>query len=229
MKRHYKVLFLDLDDTLLSFGKASRAAFRAVFDEQDLPYSRKIFKRYEVINLAYWKNLEKGLVTMELLTWKRFQDLFEEFGIRADPHLIGERYFYYLQYQHQKMPYMTEVLKELRKRGYKMYVTTNGNTDTQVRRYHDSKLDVMTDGMFISGEIGYKKPDRRYFKAVCDAVQTDPEEILLIGDSLSSDISGGKNYGIDTCWMRPEGTPDDPSVIPDFRISSLRDLYDILP
>ncbi|MBQ4375510.1 MAG: YjjG family noncanonical pyrimidine nucleotidase [Erysipelotrichales bacterium] len=228
-KRHYEALFFDLDDTLLSFSKASKAAFRAVFEEQGLPYSPRLFARYEVINLAYWKNLEKGLVTMEVLSYQRFEDLFREFSIDADPHLIGERYFYHLQFQHQKMPYMASVLRELRKRGYLLYVITNGEARTQKRRYHDSGLDKLTERQFISGEMGCKKPDVRYFEIIEETVRIPRENILLIGDSLSSDISGGKNYGIDTCWMTPENTPEDPAVLPDYRISELRQLLDILP
>ncbi len=224
--KKYEILLFDLDNTLLSFSQAEIVAFRETFKENSLPYSSELFSRYQKINEVLWQRLEKGEIDLNYLGPYRFKKLFEEFKIVADPDKVNRSFFHHLTFQHQALPQMEEVLKHFKDK--RIFIVTNGEPSIQWQRYEDSGLINYCEEMFISEELGYKKPQKEFFEKANEKIKGNKEEMLLIGDSLSSDILGGINYGIDTCWLVDKDKVNKTKIIPTYRIEKLTDLYSLL-
>lgn len=224
--KKYKILLFDLDNTLLSFSQAEIVAFKETFKENSLPYSNDLFSRYQKINEVLWRRLEKGEIDLNYLGPYRFKKIFEEYQIVADPAKVNQSFFHHLTYQHQTLPQMEEVLEHFKEK--RIFIVTNGEPSIQRQRYQDSGLHNLCEGMFISEELGFKKPQREFFEKANETIKGNKEEMLLIGDSLSSDILGGINYGIDTCWLVDKVKINKTKIIPTYRIEKLTDLYALL-
>lgn len=226
----YKVIFWDLDQTLLNFDMAMNHALRAVFAQYGLEMNEEIAARYEAINKSYWFRLESGELTKEQVTVGRFRTLFEERGI-ADvrPEEINEDYQQALGSVFFFMEGAKELVILLKEKGYRQYVVTNGVNATQASKMKHSGLDKIMDGVFVSEVMGYPKPMKEYFDA-CFAALPDVsrEECILVGDSLTSDMRGAENAGITSCWFNPESREKDVDVRTDYEIRRLEELIPIL-
>lgn len=230
-KKTYKVLFFDLDGTLLDFNASEREALSHLLADKRIEATEEAFRCYHQINDSMWKMLERGEITRERLQTERFERFFETLGRQ---NLDGDEAFRYRGYLSQSAILIKgarELLEELSKQ-YPLYLVSNGNTDVQYGRLKKSGFQGFFQGIFLSQEVGYTKPDKRFFDACMDKITgITAKEILLIGDSVSSDMKGGLLSGIDTCWYHPEGTPDMPSgeEIPvTYEIRNLEELYTIL-
>ena len=224
--KKYEILLFDLDNTLLSFSQAEIVAFKETFKENSLPYSDALFSRYQKINEVLWQRLEKGEIDLNYLGPYRFKKIFEEFKLDADPDIVNKSFFHHLTYQHQALPQMEEVLKHFKDK--RIFIVTNGEPSIQWQRYEDSGLINYCEGMFVSEELGFKKPQKEFFEKANETIKGNKETMLLIGDSLSSDILGGINYGIDTCWLVDKDKVNKTKIIPTYRIDKLTDLYTLL-
>lgn len=226
----YKVIFWDLDQTLLNFDLAMGHALRVVFARYGLEMNEKIAARYEAINRGCWLRLESGELTKEQVTVGRFQTLFDELGIaHVAPEKINEDYQQELGSVFFYMDGAKELVTLLKEKGYRQYVVTNGVNATQANKMKASGLDRIMDGVFVSEVIGYPKPMKEYFDA-CFAALPDVsrEECILVGDSLTSDMRGAENVGIAACWFNPENREKDVDVRTDYEIRHLEDLILIL-
>ena len=224
-----KNLFLDLDDTLLDFQKGERAAISEAFHQLGIGYDESTIERYMEINLACWQALERGEMTKDQVLFGRFERLFLEMGIEASVNDVQEIYEKLLATQHDFVDGARELLEELYASGkYRLYMATNGIPSVQKPRISDSGIGKYFDGIFISEEIGYAKPKREFFEG-CFARIEDfrPEQTLIVGDSLTSDILGGINAGIRTCHFNKKDKPYD-SIIPDYKINKLSELTELL-
>ena len=200
----YTSLFLDLDNTLLDFNKAEYFAARRLFIKHGLPYNDENIKEYSKINLSYWKRFESGEIAKNDIFENRFIDYCNMFDKKADTAQMAKDYFGFLSEGHFTIDGATDILDYLKSKGYKLYVTTNGVALTQYKRIKDSGLKPYFEYVFISEEIGFQKPNKKYFEFILNRItQKDKSKILIIGDSQSSDILGGINIGIDTCWYNP--------------------------
>lgn len=223
----------DVDGTLLDFYYSQKLALDKCFRTAGLTITEEIHKRYTEINKSYWKRLELGEITKKQLLTGRFQTLFEECGIEGVdlPAFLKE----YQEELGNVFCYMDDSLticKSLKDR-VKQYVITNGVTSTQKNKLKLSGLADCMDGLFISEEIGTAKPGKAFFDAVLAAVdETDKSKILVVGDSLSSDIKGGVLAGLKTCWYRPEGAVNHTELLsdyrPDYQIKDLHQVFDVL-
>jgi len=224
---HYTSLFLDIDNTILDFYKAEAEAVRKVMIKHGLPHSDKDVKIYSDINQTYWERFEKGEIPKSDIFEGRFKSLLEYYGIKGDSAAISEDYKFNLSEGYFKMDGAMEILEYLKTKGYKLYATTNGMSLTQYNRIKNSKLEPYFDGVFVSEDAGHQKPEKEYFQFVLDSIsEKDKSRILIIGDSQSSDILGGINIGIDTCWYNPKN--DKPKYISNYEISDLLQLKNIL-
>lgn len=224
----FEFLLIDMDDTVLDFKKSEYVAIRKTLQEAGLAPTDAVCQRYSEINDGYWKRLERKEVTRRQLQVGRFADLFAELGIIADGEACADRYMENLAQGHDFMPGAEEALQSLCKK-YKLYLASNGNTDTQRSRIALAGIDKYFDGIFISGEIGVNKPDKGFFDAAFAAIAGfDPTKALIVGDSLSSDILGGKNAGIATCWVNPGHKAAPSELQPDYEIESLTQLETLL-
>ena len=223
-----RFIFLDLDDTIFDFHKAERIALGKTLIEMGLRPDDAVTARYSEINLAQWKLLEQGKILREELKVRRFRLLFEELGVDASPDLAARTYAQNLSIGHYYIEGAEALLRELAC-NYRLFLVSNGARDIQRSRIGSSDLHLYFEEMFISEEIGFNKPDVRFFDAIFAKIADfDKCEAVIIGDSLSSDIRGGKNAGITTVWFNPAGASAPPDSEPDYTIARLSELPTLL-
>lgn len=228
-QKQYKVLFFDVDGTLLDFDVAEREALGMLLRDRGIEIREEYIQCYHHINASMWKMLERGEITREKLQSERFVQFFDAIGLKGKAD--GEENRIYRNYLSQAVIPIAgaeAVLQELGSR-YPLYVVSNGNTQVQYGRLGISGFQKYFRQIFLSEEIGYTKPDKRFFEECLRRLpDVKREEILLIGDSLSSDMAGGRNAGIDTCWYNPAKIPEDASIPVTYEIRDLRELCALL-
>ena len=205
--RTYTTIFFDIDNTLLDFYKAEDVAIRKVLKQHSLPFDDETVKTYSRINQSYWERFEKGEIPKSEIFEGRFKTLLATLKREGDTSAIANDYFLALSEGYFKVDGADDILKTLKNRGYKLYATTNGIALTQYKRIKNSGLEVFFDSVFVSEEAGHQKPEKEYFDYIINRIpEKDKSKILIIGDSQSSDILGGINSGIDTCWFNFQNT-----------------------
>ncbi len=225
---HFKILLFDADDTLFDFSACEGNALQLAFKKYGYPLNEEIYKTYERINKDLWKKFEQGLVDRNTVIYTRFGLLFKEIGIEDDGVVFEDVYQELLGMQHFFIEGAPEVIKELYKR-YDLYIVTNGVTHTQLRRFKDSGIDEYMMKIFVSEETGYQKPRKEYFDYCFERMEDfDRSRTMIIGDSLSSDIKGGNNAGITTCWYNPGRLINHTDARVDYEINNLRELPGII-
>lgn len=229
MQKRITAILWDVDNTLLDFEYSMRNSLKECFQLFGISVTEEMIQKYSQINDLYWKRLERKEVTKQELLNGRFIDLFREFQLE-DIDVVRFR----TEYQDclGKIYSFTEnsltVCKDLQTK-VKQYVVTNGVASTQRSKLKLSGLEELMNGIFISEEIGFPKPDKEFFEFCLTHIdEQDRERILIIGDSLTSDIQGGNNVGIKTCWYNPKHETKKDGYKVDYEIVSLKEIYDIL-
>ena len=225
--KKYKYLLFDVDGTLLDFDKAEQYALEYTFRHYDIPLTYEINQRYEEINKKLWKDFENGLIDKKTVVYSRFVLLFKEFNIPVDGIAFEDDYQKALGQGYFVLPHTIEVLSALYQK-YPLYVVTNGVSQTQYSRLEGTDIKKYFQNIFVSEDIGHQKPSKEYFDYCFKNIdKIDLSKTLIIGDSLSSDIQGGINAGIDTCWFNPNHL-DKPEAMPiNYEIHDLRELLQL--
>lgn len=225
----YKLLLFDADNTLYDFDYAEREALKSAIAELNLQNSfEENFEIYKKINLQIWKEFEEKKITSENLKSERFKRFFSQIDVKADPEIISIKYLFYLSRINKLLPDAYEVIEELSKR-FKIAVITNGLVEVQKPRFEFSKIRNLIHAIIISGEVGFSKPDPEIFQIACDRFGiSDKSEVLMIGDNFDTDIIGGINFGIDTCWLNSSHKKNENSYMPKYEIHSISELKEIL-
>ena len=223
-----ELLFLDLDDTILDFHKAERIAVSKTFRAFGIEPTDEVLTRYKAINIAHWKKLELGELTRAEVLVTRFRALFEEYGVTCDAAAVAQSYEDNLSVGHFFLPGAEEAVERLSKK-YRLFLTSNGTASVQAGRMTSANLYRFFEKVFVSQEIGHNKPTKAYFDAcIAQIPNFDREKTLMVGDSLTSDILGGINAGIATCWVNPKGLPQNPQIPADYEIKALSELERLL-
>ena len=225
-----KVILWDIDGTLLDFKAAERQAMKNCFARFELgECSDEMIARYANINDEYWELLEKGGITRQELFTARFRDFFAAEGI-----VFSEYAAFNLEYQAQLSEMVIfrdngyELIKEL-KGQVKQYAVTNGSYNVQSRKLAKSGLKELFDDCFISDQIGVEKPSVEFFDHVKESIErVSDDEILIVGDSLTSDMKGGNNAGILCCWYNPQKKENTKGLRIDYEIQNLQEVKTIL-
>lgn len=221
-------ILLDLDDTILDFKWAENQALTGTLNAFGIIPTVEICGRYREINLEYWRALERKEVTREQLKVGRFRQLLEEIGEEGDPVAMGELYLQRLGQGHCFLPGALETLDILIKK-YRLFLVTNGNPPVQYGRLESAGITHYFEKLFISMEIGHNKPSVEFFDhCFANIPGFDKTKAIIVGDSLFSDIRGGINAGITTCWVNPTHRPTREEIIPDYQIENLPQLLPIL-
>ena len=225
----FTTVLWDVDNTLLDFPYSQRCAITKCFHDIGREINEEIIERYSAINDSYWKRHERGEITKAQLLTGRFITLFEEYHIEdVDVEAFNASYMEEIGNHFRYLDYSPQICNGLCGK-VKQYIVTNGNGEVQRKKLTNSRLLPIMDGMFISEEIGAPKPHKEFFDyCLAHIEEKDKSKILIIGDSLSSDIKGGIDAGIKTCWYRPEGTINASGLKPDYEISELRDVFNII-
>lgn len=219
-----KILLVDLDDTLLDFRKTSDEAIVSVFNYHNIPVSKENLDKYDRINRSYWEKYERKEISRDVILNERFSTFFNDFGINTDGKIENRMYFDGLKniviFVNNALPF----LSHCKKLGMTICLVSNGVNEVQESRLKLSSIDKYLDNRYISEFIGYAKPDVNFFKAIEKDFPNKKEEMVILGDSLSSDIQGGKNFNITTVWFNPRKQK---SVLPDYSISDLLDFFSL--
>ena len=220
-------LFLDLDDTILDFHKAERLAIGKTIRAFGTEPTEEILARYHAINKWHWEQLEQGKLTRDQVLVNRFQALFDELGQNVDAAACAKTYERNLSVGHYFLPGAEEAVKSLYKK-FRLFLSSNGTAVVQHGRMTSAGLYPYFEQVFVSQNIGYNKPSREYFDACFARIPGfDPEKALMVGASLTSDIKGGNNAGIQTGWVNPSHK-DCGDIRPDYQIENLSQLEDLL-
>ena len=225
-----KVILWDIDATLLDFLAAEKAAIDFCFEKFGLgTCTEEMLKRYSVINRRYWEMLEKGEMSKPEILVNRFKEFFETEGLNADcAKDFNDTYQVALGDTICFRDNGYELVKKLKDQ-YKQYVVTNGTFVAQERKLRKSGIGELVEQSFISDLIGYEKPAMEFFDHVFENIgHYEKGEVLIIGDSLTSDMQGGNNAGIICCWYNPNHIENTKGVRIDHEIDNLWQLEEIL-
>lgn len=224
-----KYVLLDIDDTLLDFGKAERAAILKTFERLGVPATEETARRYSEINDEQWKRLERGELTREQVLTGRFDILFRELGLERIPSELAQAsYEYLLAIGHYFVDGAPELLEALKGK-YELYIVSNGTATVQDGRLKSAGIAPYFKDIFISERLGAEKPSKRFFDLVFARIKgLERDKTVIVGDRLSSDILGGINAGVKTCWFNPKALPPDPDIPADYEIRALCELPPLL-
>ncbi len=224
----FTTILIDLDDTLFDFKKAEAKALCCTLEKLGIKPTQAITERYSEINDCMWKRLEKGEMTREEVKSKRFEVLFKELKVHTDCKLARNIYETTLSRDHIFIEGAENLLKTLYGK-YRLYLVSNGSTHIQKGRIASSGIEKYFDRIFISEDVGSNKPSKEYFDYCFEKIDNFcKEETIILGDSLTSDMKGGNNAGISTCWFNPNGHENEQQIKVDYEIHSLSEFMKIL-
>ena len=230
LSKNYDIVLLDADETVYDFRRAERTAMSKTLSAFGIEPTDAVLACYSEGNLWCWKALERGEITREELKERRFRMLFERLDAHTDDYLaVNARYEHELSFCGFMLPGALDFVKKLRfDCGVKIYMATNGLTVPQTGRFERSGIAPYVDGIYISEQVGASKPDPAYFDYIFrDLGVTDRSRTIILGDSLTSDMLGGRNAGITTCCYLGGGEPTH-SPLCDYEIARYDEFFAIL-
>ncbi|SHJ45809.1 2-haloacid dehalogenase [Anaerocolumna jejuensis DSM 15929] len=226
--KKYELLLFDLDDTLLDFEANEKVSLEKLFEDNGISFTREVFDIYDAVNKELWAGYEKGTISLNEVLNTRFSRTLLELGMTVDGTLWEAQYRALLGRGYQLIDGAFELCKDL-SGSFRLFVITNGVTETQLSRLKMTNLYPFFEDIFISQEIGYQKPAGEFFDYVKEHMKDfKAESALVIGDSLSSDIKGGNLAGIDTCWINRKNITNTSDIQSTYTITKLAELYGIL-
>lgn len=224
----YQWLLFDADGTLFDYQAGEEIALFKAFEAAGIPFLSGYGEVYAEVNAAFWRLFEKGQVTLADLRTDRFSQFFDRLAIKTDVQQFSYTYLHFLGQATDLIPGALETLQALSGQ-YRMVIITNGISQVQRSRLSLSPIKAFFEDIFISEEIGVSKPAAAYFDAVFAGIGHPPREsVLVIGDSLSSDMRGALDYGLDTCWVNLDGIQKPADMQIRYEIKKLEQLLDIL-
>lgn len=224
--KKYKVLLFDVDDTLMDFRAIEAEALKTLFETMGYPLTGELLRAYREVNGALWAAYERGEIAMDAMLAQRFGQTMARFGADVDSAAWERRYRTLLGEGSHVIDGAREVCARLSE-SHRLFAITNGVGETQRRRLTAAGLYGLFEKVFVSQTIGYQKPAKEFFDYVAANIDGfDRRDALVIGDSLSTDIRGGNDAGIDTCWLNADRQHS--AATRTYTIARLTELYGIL-
>ena len=223
-----KAILYDVDGTLLDFETQEEVALSYCFKKYNLgELSEEKLELYKRINLGYWEMFEKNLITKEKLVVKRFEDYLEALGVKLNAEEVNDTYFSKLGDTIVFKDNSYELVKSLKGK-IKQYVVTNGAIRVQKTKLAKSGFDKLMDDVFISDEVGYQKPRKEFFDTIKNRLgDVANDEILIVGDSLTSDMKLADNCNLISCFYNPKKKDYKVDFKIDYEISDLNEVKKI--
>lgn len=225
----YKIILFDADGTLYDFDKAALEALKSNFKKYKIEWKENTFEIYEEVNKKIWDDFENGLISTNEIKTIRFKKFFEVIGVEnVDSIAFSKDYLDYLSQNNYLLQQAEEIIKWSSEK-FKLAIITNGLASVQNPRFKNSELRKYFEHIIISEEIGFAKPKKEIFDYAFNKFNNPSKDsVIIIGDNLTSDIKGGIDYEIDTCWFNPEKKKTNNGIIPTYEISNLNELKKIL-
>ena len=223
-----RFVLLDVDNTLLDFHRSSESAIRHLFEESGWPFSDETLATFHRINNGLWDQVETRAITKEELYERRWNLIFGALGMHEDGHAFEQRFLARLAVEAVPVDGALKLLQYLAPK-YTVCVASNAPHEQQIKRMTHSHLMPYVEEMFTSERLGVSKPDKAFFDACLEILKpVSPSEVIIIGDSISADIRGGKAAGIATCWFNPNGLKAPNDCIPTHTVAHLSEIMRIL-
>ncbi len=223
-----KTILLDIDDTIFDFHKCATNSILKSAKDMNIDFTEEMLERYFEQNWFLWGEYEKKIIEREDIFRMRFPLLFEEFNIQADGIAFEDAFQKYFMLECEPVEGAKDFVDYLCSK-YEVYIVSNSMELTQKSRLKKAGLDNCFKEIFVSDVVGHQKPTKEFFDhCICKIKDFNHEETIIIGDSLSSDIQGGINAGIKTCWFNPKHKVNDRNLRCDYEISKLEDIKKIL-
>lgn len=227
-QKKYKTILFDIDDTLIDFDIDQKTAFKEAVKKIGYVCTDKMYEDYNKINLSMWEELNLGKMTLNEVFVNRFSVFFKKYGIKYDELEFNK----ILTDMFQKTGTLIKGVKETLDKlvnNYELAVISNGPKDQQYHRLKNADISKYFSKFFISEEIGYNKPDKRFFDIVFKNIDNkEKSKILIVGDSITSDIIGGKQVGVDTCLYNIRNKENKTNIKPEYEIENFEELLQIL-
>jgi YjjG family noncanonical pyrimidine nucleotidase len=228
MKKHYPWLFFDADGTLFDYNRAEANAFRKAFSVLQIQFEEDYLEAYQKINRDLWQALERHEITPADLRVRRFEQLLEALQLGGSAQDLNLAYVEQLGLYTDLMDGAYAVLETL-SQSSRIAIVTNGLEAVQRSRLTHSTIQPFITELIISEEVSAAKPHPAFFDAAFARTgNPSKSHVLIIGDSLTSDMQGGVDYGIDTCWYNPGKEPAPNSLSISYEIQHLRELLEII-
>jgi 2-haloacid dehalogenase len=228
MRKKYHTLLWDLDNTLLDFDAAAQLSFNDMMRVYDLPSDSEHYELYQEINHSLWNNLENGQLKQDQIKWKRWEMYFDCISTYRDPYEANQDFFKGLAKHPVEVKGARALLKDLQK-DFELCLITNGIGEIQRQRLKRSGFDIFFKALVISDEIGHAKPNKAFFDHTFQELEgPDKSTTLVIGDNLGSDIRGGNNFGVSTCWYNEKGKKVYGGIEAKYEINDLEEFMQLL-
>lgn len=225
----YPYLLFDADDTLFDFPTASARAYEIMCRANDIPTTPAVYQLYHEINAVLWSAFDRGSVSKEYVTLERYVLFLKALELDRDPEKCNRDYLTALGGAVFPLPHAEEVCRELARRGHRLYIVTNAVASVQRSRLKQCAFGGVFQDVFISEDAGAAKPHPDYYRYVRSRLpEITPENALLIGDSLTTDIRGANNAGLPCCWFNPHRRPAPEDLRIDHEIHDLRELLELV-
>ena len=225
----YPTVLLDLDHTLLDSDASLRLALTATLDDVGVANPTSHHHTFDELNRALWRQVEAGTMTPPQVHIERFRQLVDVLGLDSDPSVLAAHYGDALGRHGELYPGARDLLDRLADTGAAMALVTNGLSEVQRARISRLDLGPYFDAIVVSAEVGAAKPGGRIFDLTFEALgEPDRAGAVMVGDNLPSDIKGGVDYGISTCWYNPHGRVHSDEIVPTHAVTELGAILDVV-
>ena len=198
-----KAVLIDIDDTIFDFEKCSKNAFKKTLKKLDLFYEEKDFSYFNKVNDILWTKQKLGNINIEEVFIERSSMMSEYFELDIEKEIFNNLFVEFLYDEIEMIDEVEGLLSYLSDK-YQIFAASNGVYDMQVNRIKKSNLDKYFDEIFVSDKIGFEKPDKRFFQKIIDITKYSNKDLIMIGDSIKSDIIGAKNSNIKSIYFNKE-------------------------
>ncbi|MCK5851667.1 YjjG family noncanonical pyrimidine nucleotidase [bacterium] len=224
----YELILFDADGTLFDYDKAEAYALENAFSSAQIPYQKEFIDAYKIINSSLWRDFEKGLISPAKIRVERFDQLFDQFKIKTDTTVFGDVYLDFFAEAGFLIDGAEDIVNIISSQTTTAIIT-NGLSIVQRSRFSKAPIMSQFKDVIISEEVGCAKPNPKIFEITFEKLNhKNKNTTMIIGDSLTSDIQGGINFGITTCWFNPKKLPNNSGLIPDFEIQTLDELIELV-